>query len=63
MTDIDTPVWPAPTMEAKLQHAKDVLGEKWVLHPANAPLKGFYDNRGREQIIRHTQSVCPSISE
>jgi hypothetical protein len=47
MTDIDAPVWPAPTMEAKLQHAKDVLGEKWVLHPANAPAKGHYDGRGR----------------
>jgi hypothetical protein len=34
-------------MEAKLQHAKDILGEKWVLHPANAPEKGKYDGRGR----------------
>jgi hypothetical protein len=38
---------PRPTMEEKLQHAKDVLGEKWVLHPANAPAKGHYDGRGR----------------
>jgi len=61
--DSEEVVLKAPTMEAKLQHAKDILGEKWVLHPANAPLKGFYDNRGREQIVRQTQSVCPSISE
>jgi hypothetical protein len=47
MNDSDTPVWPAPTMEAKLQHAKDVLGAKWALHPANAPAKGHYDGRGR----------------
>ena len=56
MNGDDTPVWPAPTMEAKLQHAKDVLGEKWVLHPANAPVKGFYDNRGWPQIVGQTQS-------
>ena len=61
--DNEEVVWKAPTMEAKLQHAKDILGEKWVLHPANAPVKGFYDNRGREQIVRQTQSVCPRISE
>lgn len=56
-------VWEAPTMEAKLQHAKDILGEKWVLHPANSPAKSFYDNRGREQIVRQTHSVCPRIFE
>jgi len=47
--DNEEVVWKAPTMEAKLQHAKDVLGEKWVLHPANAPEKGKYDGRGRPQ--------------
>jgi hypothetical protein len=61
--DNEEVVWQAPTMQEKLQNALGILGEKWVLHPANAPLKGFYDNRGREQIIRQTQSVCPSISE
>lgn len=61
--DNEEVVWKAPTMEAKLQHAKDILGEKWVLHPANSPAKGFYDNRGREQIVRQTHSVCPRISE
>ena len=61
--DNEEVVWQAPTMQEKLQNALGILGEKWVLHPVNAPLKGFYDNRGREQIIRQTQSVCPSISE
>ena len=42
-------VWEAPTMEAKLQHAKDKKKKKWVLHPANAPEKGRYDGRGRPQ--------------
>ena len=61
--DNEEVVWQAPTMQEKLQNALEILGEKWVLHPANSPLKGFYDNRGREQIVRQTQSVCPSISE
>jgi len=47
--DSEVVIWQAPTMEAKLQHAKDILGEKWVLHPANAPEKGKYDGRGRPQ--------------
>ena len=42
-------VWEAPTMEAKLQNALGILGEKWVLHPANSPEKGRYDGRRRQQ--------------
>ena len=41
--------WSAPTMREKLQNALEILGEKWVLHPANSPEKGKYDGRGRPQ--------------
>ena len=45
--DNEEVVWQAPTMQEKLQNALGILGEKWVLHPANAPAKGHYDGRGR----------------
>jgi len=47
--DNEEVVGQAPTMQEKLQNAKDILGEKWVLHPANSPEKGKYDGRGRPQ--------------
>jgi hypothetical protein len=47
--DNEEVVWQAPTMQEKLQNALGILGEKWVLHPANAPEKGKYDGRGRPQ--------------
>jgi hypothetical protein len=33
--------------EEALKRALEYLGEKWLLHPANAPKKGVYDNKGR----------------
>jgi hypothetical protein len=30
------------THEERLERAKERLGERWVLHPANAPKKGRY---------------------
>jgi len=34
--------------EAKLQAAIQWLGERWLLHPNNAPKKGKYNQWGRE---------------
>lgn len=31
----------------KRRRAIEWLGERWLLHPANGPQKGAYDNRGR----------------
>ena len=33
--------------EEALKRALEFLGEKWLLHPRNAPQKGVYDHRGR----------------
>jgi hypothetical protein len=32
--------------EEKRRQAIAWLGERWLLHPANSPSKGAYDNRG-----------------
>ena len=32
--------------ESKLDRAKKFLGNRWVLHPDNAPVKGLYNQFG-----------------
>lgn len=34
----------------KRRRAIEWLGERWLLHPSNSPVKGAYDNRGRLEI-------------
>lgn len=35
--------------EEKLKAAIDWLGERWLLHPSNAPVKGKYNQWGKEE--------------
>lgn len=46
MNNDTPPVWDDPEMEAKRQQALRLLGIKWLLHPANAPQKGDYNDWG-----------------
>ncbi|CAB5194801.1 hypothetical protein UFOVP171_28 [uncultured Caudovirales phage] len=46
MNDDTPPVWDDPDMEAKRQQALRLLRTKWLLHLANAPEKGHYNDWG-----------------
>ena len=35
--------------EEKLKAAIDWLGERWLLHPSNAPVKGKYNQWGKKE--------------
>lgn len=35
--------------EEKLKAAIEWLGERWLLHPSNAPVKGKYNQWGKEE--------------
>jgi hypothetical protein len=37
-----TPVWGVEDLDRKRARALEVLGERWLLHPIHAPLKGDY---------------------
>jgi hypothetical protein len=37
------PVWGVEDLDEKRQRALKILGDRWVLHPNNAPKKGNYD--------------------
>ena len=36
------PVWGVEDLDAKRAEAMKLLGERWLLHPIHAPLKGDY---------------------
>jgi hypothetical protein len=37
-----TPVWGVEDLDRKRARALEILGERWLLHPKHAPLKGDY---------------------
>jgi hypothetical protein len=49
MTNDTPPIWDDPDMEAKRQQALRLLGTKWLLHLANAPQKGNYNDWGQRR--------------
>jgi hypothetical protein len=47
-----TAVWGVEDLDRKRARALEILGERWLLHPIHAPLKGDYDGWPMKGAVR-----------
>ena len=48
LSALPTPVWGVLELDKKLEEAKKILGERWLLHPKHSLKKGNYDPWGKK---------------